>query len=87
MRSTTFAISLRLVDALGLLPGALRAHAVDLGDARLGGLLGEVPRLEVVAQIAASDRDDIAAVPEMLDIDEENRLHATGLGHERAVFL
>ncbi len=61
-------LGLRLVAAAHLI------LALRLGDARIAGLLGQPPRAEVVAQVAGSDLDDVAAPAKLLDILQQDCL-------------
>ena len=78
-RSTVF-VSV-VGDLAGLLGGAcLVARAVlldppDLGDPARRRHLGELPRQEVVAGIAALDVDDVALEAELLDVAPQDDLH------------
>ena len=42
-------------------PGAVGVYLLELFNARSRRLLGELPRAEVVAHVAARDGDDVAA--------------------------
>src|SRR5579862_5748556 len=52
---------LRLLEGLRLVPRALLVPLVQLGDTPGGRLLGEPPREQEVARVAACHRDDVAA--------------------------
>ena len=66
---------LRVLEALRLVARALRLALLELGHAGRRRLLGEPPRPEVVAQIAARDRDDIAAQADLLHVFQEDDVH------------
>ena len=66
---------LSVVEALRLVPGTLGVALLELGNARGSRLLGELPRAEVVAHVAARDGDDVAAQPDLLHVFQEDDVH------------
>ena len=66
----------RLVDRLGVVAGPLRIALLELLDERGRRHLGEPPREEEVARVAAGDVDDLAAQAELVDVLLENDFHA-----------
>ncbi len=71
-RSTAFesasAISLRLVRRLRLVARAQGVALLQLRHPRRRRLLGELAGEEVVAGVAARDRDDVAAQADVIDV-------------------
>ena len=69
------AISAACSDERGLVPRALLVDPADLGDAPGRRDLGELPRQQVVARVAALDVDDVALQAELLDVAAQDDLH------------
>jgi hypothetical protein len=66
---------LGVVGAPCLVSRALRLDAPQLRDAGCRGHLGEPPREQVVAGVAAGDVDDVSAETELLDVREQDDFH------------
>ena len=64
-----------LLGRAGLVPGALVVDPPDLGDPPGRRHLGELPRQQVVAGVAALDVDDVALQAELLDVAAQDDLH------------
>ena len=50
---------------------------LHLGDAGVGRRLGQLPRAEIVAQVAGGDLDHVALAAQLLDVLEQDRLCAS----------
>ena len=76
---------LRVIEALRLVPGTLGVALLELGNARGRRLLGELPRAEIVAHVAARNGHDVAAQPDLLHVFQEDDVHelAGDVGQKR----
>src|SRR5581483_278390 len=70
---------LRLLGVRGLVPRAQCLTLVQLGDTRGARLLCELPREQEIACVAARDRDDLSAQPELVDVFEQDDVHQRSL--------
>src|SRR6185503_7964997 len=67
---------LGLLGRRGLVTRPLRLALLELGDLRTRRPLGEPPGEEEVAGVTVGDVHDLAAQPELLDVVEEDDVHA-----------